>query len=120
MNATAIILLVGVCAFVGTVGVMVVILSRFRKTLEALEKTLDNVNSELATLSPVLEGAMQQLELTGRSIGKTASEVGTLVHGVNSNALTPVAAGLVNYLPLALGVFNVVKAVFARRRGREE
>gem|GEM_PF-5547511 len=38
----------------------------------------------------------------------------------NSNALTPVAAGLVNYLPLALGVFNVVKAVFARRRGREE
>ncbi len=120
MNATAIILLIGVCAFVGTVGVMLVMLSRFRKTLEALEKTLDNVNSELVTLSPALAGTMQQLELTGREIGRTASEVETLVHGVNNHALTPVAAGVVNYLPLALGAFRVVKAVFSRRGGREE
>jgi hypothetical protein len=119
MNATAIILLIGVCAFVGTVGVAVVMLTRFRKTLEALEKTLGNVNTELGTLSPVLEGAMQQLELTGREIGKTASEVKTLVHGVNSHALTPVASEVVNYLPLALGVFKVVKEIFARRKGRD-
>jgi fructose-specific phosphotransferase system IIC component len=120
MSATAIILLIGVCSFMVTVGIMVVMLSRFRKTLEALEQTLGNINTELGTLSPVLEGAMQQLELTGREVGKTASEVKTLVHGVNSHALTPVAAGVVNYIPLALGVFRVVKTVFARKGGRDE
>lgn len=119
MNATAIILLVGVCAFVGAVGVMLVMLSRFRKTLEALETTLQMINTELGTLSPVLAGTMQQLELTGRDIGRTASEVSTLVHGVNSHALAPAAAGMINYLPIALGVFKAVKAVFARKGGRE-
>ncbi len=120
MNATAIILLVGVCAFVGALGVMLVMLARFRKTLEALEGTLQKINTELGTLSPALAGTMQQLELTGRDIGRTASEVETLVHGVNSHALTPAAAGVVSYLPLALGVFRVVKSVLARRGGREE
>jgi adenylosuccinate lyase len=119
MNATAIILLVGVCVFVGAAGVIVAVLSRFRKTLEALESTLQKINTELGTLSPALAGTMQQLELTGRDIGRTASEVETLVHGVNSHALTPAAAGVVNYLPLALGAFKVVKEIFARRKGRE-
>lgn len=120
MNATAIILLIGVCAFVGAAGVIVTVLSRFRKTLEALEVTLQRINTELGTLSPALAGTIQQLELTGRDIGRTASEVSTLVHGVNSHALTPAASGVVNYLPLALGAFRVVKEIFTRRKGRGE
>lgn len=119
MNTTAIILLIGVCAFVAAVAIMIVMLSRFRKTLEALEATLQRINTELGTLSPALAGTIQQLELTGRDIGRTASEVSTLVHGVNSHTLTPAVAGVVSYLPLALGVFKAVKTVFSRRRGRE-
>lgn len=120
MNATAIILLIGVCAFTGAFGVFLVMLSRFRKTLETLESTLQLINTELGTLSPALAGTMQQLELTGRDIGRTASEVSTLVHGVNSHAMTPAAAGMVSYLPLALGVFRAVKALLSRRGGSEE
>lgn len=119
MSATAIILLIGVCAFVGAAVIVVVMLSRFRKTLEALETTLQRINTELGALSPALAGTIQQLEMTGRDIGRTASEVETLVHGVNSHALTPAASGFVNYLPLALGVFKVVKTVFARKGGRD-
>lgn len=118
MNSTAIILLIGVCSFWAVAGVIFAILIRFRRTLEALETTLHNVNLELRTLSPVLAGTMEQLEVTGKHIGRTASEVETLVHGVNSRGLTPAVAGVVNYLPLALGVFRLVKPMFSERRNK--
>ncbi len=118
MNATAIILLIGVCGFWVAGAALVMILSRFRRTLDALETTMHNINTELQSLSPVLSGTMQQLEVTGRHIGRTASEVETLVHGVNSRGLAPAAAGAVNYLPLALGLFRLLKPLFSGRKGR--
>ncbi len=118
MNATAVILLIGVCSFWAAAGIIFAMLVRFRKTLEALETTLQNVNIELRTLSPVLSGTMEQLEVTGKHIGRTAAEVETLVHGVNSRGLTPAVAGVVNYLPLALGIFRFIKPMIAERRNR--
>lgn len=119
MNATAIVLLIGVCGFWLAVAVMVIMLARFRKTLETLETTMNNIDTELRSLSPVLSGTMQQLEITGRNIGRTAGEVETLVHGVNSRGLAPAAAGAVNYLPLALGLFRLLKPLFSGRKGRD-
>jgi hypothetical protein len=119
MNATAIILLIGVCGFWLAVAVLVIMLSRFRRTLEAMEATMHNINTEMQTLSPVLSGTMQQLEVTGRHIGRTAGEVETLVRGVNSRGLAPAAAGAVNYLPLALGMFRLLKPLFSGRKGRD-
>ncbi len=118
MNATAIILLIGVCSFWAASGIIFVMLLRFRQTLEALEETMQNVNKELRIISPSIAGTMQQLEITGRNIGRTASEVETLVHGVNNQGLAPAAAGVINYLPLAIGVFRHVRNLLAERRSR--
>ncbi len=119
MNATAIILLIGVCGFWLAGILLVVLLARLRKTVEVLEATMQNVNIQLQSLSPVLSGTMQQLEVTGRHISRTAGEVETLVHGINSSGMTPVAAGAVNYLPLAFGLFRLLKPLFSGRKGRE-
>ena len=119
MNATAIILLIGVCSFWALFGVFVMILKRARKTLETLENTLQGIDGELRTLSPTLAGTMRQLEQTGQNIGKTAGEVETLVHGVNSRGVSPTAAGIINYLPLALTAFRLIKPVFQDRKNRE-
>lgn len=118
MSPTAIILLIGVCSFWAGFGVFVMLFLRMRKTLGVLEETLRSVDAELQALSPAISGTMRQLERTGRNVDKTASEVETLVHGVNTRAISPAVAGVASYLPLALSVYKMLKPVFSHRRNR--
>lgn len=116
MNATSIILLVGLVSFWGAIGLMVISMIRFRKTLEALEATLTRVQNDLTELSPALAETLQEVEKTGQEVGQTAAEVRVLAKRVNRGPAPDIFSGVVGYLPAAVGVFRLVKPLFTRRK----
>ena len=118
MDATSIILLIGLVSFWGAIGIAAGFLFRFRKTLDAVEASLAQVQSDLAELTPALASAMQEVEKTGQEVGQTAAEVRVLTRRVNAGSAPAVIGGAVSYLPAAIGVFNMIKPLFSRRRKR--
>lgn len=114
MNATSIILLVGLISFWGAIGLMVISMIRFKKTLEALEATLTRVQNDLAELSPALSETLQEVEKTGQEVGHTAAEVRYLAKRINGGPAPDALRGVVAYLPAAIGLFRVVKPLFSR------
>jgi len=119
MNATSIVLLVGVCSFWVAVGVMVALFGRTRKTLESLEKTLDSVRGDLSQLTPVLSDTLTELEKTGHEVGQTAAEVRVLTRRVNAGSGASIVSNTVNYLPAAVAAFKMIKPLFGKSRSRK-
>lgn len=116
MNATSIILLIGLVSFWGAIGIAAGFLFRLRKTLEALEVSLAQVQADLAELTPAMASAIQEVEKTGQEVGQTAAEVRVLTRRVNAGSAPVVIGGAVSYLPVAIGLFNLIKPLFSRRR----
>ncbi len=116
MNATSIILLVGLISFWGAIGLMVIAMIRFRKTLDTLEATLTRVQNDLAELSPALSDTLHEVEKTGQEVGQTAAEVRYLAKRVNGGPAPDALRGVVGYLPAAIGIFRLVKPLFHRRK----
>ncbi len=119
MDATSIVLLVGVVSFWVIAGMMAALFGRTRKALESAEKTLDGVRSDLSQLMPVLSGTLVEMEKTGREVGQTASEVRVLTKRVNAGSGASVVSNTVNYLPAVLTVLKIVKPLFDKRKSRK-
>jgi len=119
VDATSIVLLVGVCSFWVAVGFMVALFGKTRKTLESLEKTLDSVRGDLGRLTPVLSDTLSELEKTGHEVGQTAAEVRVLTRRVNSGSGAAVVSNTMNYLPAAVAAFKMIKPLFARNRRKQ-
>lgn len=118
MDATSIILLIGLVSFWGAIGIAAGFLIRFKKTLETLESSLNRLQSDMAELTPVLSGALLEIEKTGQEVGQTAAEVRVLTKRVNAGSTPAVIGGAVSYLPAAVGLFRLVRPLFNRRRNR--
>lgn len=119
MNATSIILLVGLVSFWGFIGLLVSYLLRFRRTLDSLEETLGRVRSDLAEITPRLSDTLLEMEKTGQEVGQTASELRVLTGRINSGTTPAVIGGAVTYLPAAVGVLKLLGPLFRKRkRGR--
>lgn len=120
MNATSIVLLVGVCSFWIVVGVMFALFGRAKKVLEDMEKTLGEIRGDIAVLTPVLSDTLLEVEKTGHELGQTASEIRTFTRKVNSGSTASVVSGAVNYLPAALTVFKVMQTFFEKMKSRKQ
>lgn len=118
MNATSIVLLIGVCSFWVVVGILFALFGRTRKVLEEMEKTLGEIRSDLAQLTPVLSDTLQEVEKTGHELGETASQIRVLTTRINSGSAASVVSGTVNYLPAALTLFKVIKPLVERMKNR--
>ena len=115
MNATSIVLLVGLVSFWGALGLAAGFFIRLRKTLETLEATLNRVQGDLAELTPVMSETLREMEKTGQEVGQTAAEVRVLTRKVNACSAPAVIGGAVSYLPAAVGLIKLVKPLFSRR-----
>ncbi len=120
MNATSIVLLVGVCSFWIVVGIILALWGRVKKVLEDMDRTLGEIRGDLNRLTPVLEGTLQEMENTGQELGQTASEIRILTKKINSGSTASVVSGTVNYLPVALTLIKAVKPFFDKKRNRKE
>ena len=118
MDATSIVLLVGVCSFWIVMGIALALFGRTRKVLDKLEETLGEIRNDLASLTPVLADTLQELENTGHEVGQTASEVKVLTRKINSGSTASVVSGTVNYLPAALAILKAVRPLVDRIRSR--
>lgn len=116
MNATAIILLVGVVSFWTAAVVMGMFLLRFRKTLETLENTLNDVRTDLNELTPAVSGTLREVEKTGQEVGQTAAEVRILAKRVNTGSTPTAISGAVSYLPAVMGLFKLIAPMFRRKQ----
>lgn len=116
MDATSIILLIGLVSFWGAIGVAIGFLVRFRKTLDTLESTLGQVQTDLAELTPVITETLGEVEKTGQEVGQTAAEVRILARRANSGSAPVVIGGAVSYLPLAIGAFKMIQPLFNRKK----
>lgn len=120
MNATSIVLLIGVCSLWVVVGVLFTILGRARKVLEDMGKTLGEIRSDVARLTPVLSDTLQGVEKTGLEVGQTATEIGILTRRINSGSAASVASSTISYLPVALALLKVAKPLFEKMRNRKQ
>ncbi len=118
MNATSIVLLVGVVSFWVIAGYLIALFGKTRKTLESLEQTLDEVKNDLSQLTPVFSDTLIEMEKTTREVGQTATEVKALTGRFNSSVSSTVVNGTVNYLPAALALFKIIKPIIAGIRSR--
>jgi hypothetical protein len=119
MDATSIVLLAGVCSFWIVAGLMASLLGKTRRVLESMEKTLEEVRSDLAQLTPVFSDTLREVEKTGQELGQTAAEVRLLARKVNTgSAVSALSAisGTAFYLPAALAVFKLVRPIFKKRK----
>lgn len=114
MNATSIVLLVGVISFWAVAGFLLALFARTKKTLDKLEETLEEVKGDLSQLTPVLSSTLQEMERSGREVGKTASDVRILTERFNSSSSSAVVNGAVNYLPIAMALVKLVKPFFSK------
>jgi Sec-independent protein translocase protein TatA len=120
MNATSIVLLIGVCSFWVVVGVLLSLFGRIRKVLESMGDTLGEIRSDLSRLTPVLSDTLQEVEKTGHEVGQTASEIRVLTNRINTGNAAAVVSGTVNYLPLVVTVLKAARPLFDRmRRSRQ-
>ena len=120
MNATSIVLLVGVCSFWVVVGILLALWGRVKKVLDDMDNTLGEIRGDIARLTPVLEGTLQEMENTGQEVGQTASELRVLTRKINSGGTPSVLRGTVNYLPVALTLIRAVKPFFDKKRNRQQ
>ena len=116
MDAVSVILLVGLVSFWGAIGLMAGCFIRFRKTLESFEATLSRVQEDLAELTPVLSETLREVEKTGHEMGQTSAEVRVLAKRVNAGAAPSMIGGAVNYLPIAIGAFKMIRPLFSKRK----
>lgn len=116
MNATSIVLLIGVVGLWGVFGLLLTFFVRLRNTIENMETALVKVQSDLAELTPAISDALREVEKTGQEVGLTAAEVRVLARKVNSSSVPSFMGGAVGYLPAAIGVINMIRPLFSRRR----
>ena len=116
MNATSIVLLVGVVGLWGVFGLLIILFNRLRQTIDIMEATLVKVQSDLAELTPTISDALREIEKTGQEVGLTAAEVRILTRRVNSGTTPSFIGGAVGYLPAAMAVISLIKPFFSRRR----
>lgn len=116
MNATSIVLLVGVISFWAVAGFLFALFGKTKKTLEKLEQTLDEVKGDLSQLTPVLSSTLQEMERSGREVGRTASDVRILTDRFNSSSSSAVVNGAVNYLPVAMALVKLIKPFFGKNK----
>ena len=116
MNATSIVLLVGVVSFWTVAGILFALFGKTKKTLDKLEQTLEEVKIDLAQLTPVLSSTLQEIEKSGREVGKTASDVRILTERFNSSSSSTVVSGAVNYLPVAMALVKLIKPFFSKNK----
>lgn len=119
MNATSIVLLVGVCSFWLVVGMMFTLMGRTKKALENMDRTLNEIRSDLSQITPVLSDTLQEVGKTGQELGQTASEISVLTRRINSGGAASIASSTVNYLPVVLTVLKAVKPLFEKMRSRK-
>lgn len=118
MNATSIVLLVGVCSFWLVVGMMFSLMGRTKKVLESMDRALGEIRSDLSQITPVLSDTLQEMEKTGQELGQTASEIRVFTRRVNSGSAASIASSTVSYLPVAMTVLKAVKPLFEKKRRR--
>ena len=116
MNATSVVLLVGVCSFWVVVGIILALFGRVRKVLEGLEITLAEIRNEITRLTPILSDTLQEVEKTGQEMGQTASEIRVFTRRINSGSTASVVSGTMNYLPVALTAIKLIKPLLGRRK----
>ncbi len=119
MNATSIVLLVGVCSLWIVVGIFLALWGRVKKVLDDMDNTLGEIRGDIARLTPALEGTLQEMENTGQELGQTASEIRVLTKRINSSGTASVVSGTVNYLPVAMTLFKAIKPFFDKKRNRK-
>lgn len=119
MNATSVVLLVGVCSFWVVVGIMLALFGRVRKVLENLEETLTEIRNDITRLTPVLSDTLLEMEKTGQEMGQTASEIKVLTRRINSGSTASVVSGTLNYLPAVLTVIKFIKPLLGKRKSRK-
>jgi len=118
MNATAIVLLVGVTGFWVMLVFLIAAIFRIRRTLETLERTMDTLTREVSEAGPRLSAALSEMERSGEEIRKTASRAGALVGGITEGGKGPMAVqSLIRLVPTFVSAFQSVRAMIARRRG---
>jgi len=118
MNATAIVLLVGVVGFWVMLVFIIGAIFRIRKTLEKMERTMDTLTREVSETGPRLSAALSELERSGEEIRKTASRAGALVGGITDGGKGPMAVqSLIKLVPTFVSAFQSVRAMIARRGG---
>ncbi len=118
MDATAIVLLVGICSFWVVVGMMFALFGKAKKVLENMDQTLADMRDNMAQLTPILSETLQEVEKSGQEMGQTASEIKALTRRINSGTTASTVSGAVNYLPLAFTVFKTVRPFFEKIRNR--
>jgi Sec-independent protein translocase protein TatA len=119
MNATSIVLLIGVCSFWVVVGVVFALFGRTRKVLESMGETLSEIRNDLARLTPVVSNTLQEVERTGHEVGQTASEIKVLTRKINSGNTASAVSGAVNYVPVVITLLKAAKPFFDRVRNRK-
>jgi len=119
MNATSIVLLVGVCSFWLVVGMVFTLMGRTKKVLLNMDRTLEEIRSDLSQITPVLADTLHEMEKTGQELGQTASEIRVLTRRINSGSAASIAGSTVSYLPVALTVLKAVKPFFQKMKSRK-
>ena len=115
MGALEIIVLIGVVGLWTAIAMVVASAVKAQRTLGRLEASVERLQRDVSALLPRIGSTLESFDRTGRELTRTAGTITSAVDVINREGTRSVAAGVIRYLPLALGVARTVFPLFSRR-----
>lgn len=116
MGALEIIVLIGVVGLWTAVTIVVAAAVQAHRTLGKLEASIERLQRDVSALLPRIDSTLESFDRTGRELTRTAGSITSAVEVISRDGGHPVAAGMIRFIPLALGVMRTVFPMFSRRR----
>ncbi len=116
MGALEIIVLIGVVGLWTAVTIVVASAVQAQRTLGKLEASVERLQRDVSALLPRIGSTLESFDRTGRELTRTAGSITSAVEVISREGGHPVAAGMIRYIPLALGVARTIFPLFSRRR----
>ena len=121
MTGLFIVHLVGVAGLFIGLGFFISLVLSLRKTLEEVDRTLKDVGEEMSDLIPRLSSALQQIEITGEDIGRSANASTVLINRLNGKTgSSHLMDGAARFLPAALALLKISAPLFSSRKKKRK